>query len=326
MLYFILTIPILLLVTELVARSPLGARLPAPSIQADNFLLDAKIYQLEGQVRRYGRLDCLFLGSSVSNSDIDPAVVEQVFLERTGEVIHCYNLGIPALTLKNATAIGDAAIARFHPRVLIYAMLPRDINDVTANVNHIENIGWVTYNRGSPSLEGWLVNHSHAWRYFITWRYWLTPKNRIKMAEDTRELTGSGFQPAQGFREPYIPNNTMNPARLHGAWADASRGQTLENFLDLREQGMTIVLLEGPAYHEEDGSDAETWHTYQEEYLPTLVDILEAKGVPFWRTWDISIQVPREHWYDWLHLNNLGAESFSRWLGGLMAENAELFK
>jgi hypothetical protein len=325
-LYFFLTIPILLLLAEIIARSPLGTLLPAPSIQADNFLFDAKIYALERQVRQDGKLDCLFLGSSVSNSDIDPDLVEQTYLSQTGETIHCFNLGMPALTLKNATAIADAAITRFHPKVLIYAVLPRDLNDVTANVDHLEQIDWVTYNRGLPTLNGWLVNHSYAWRYFITWRYWLTTKNRVKMAEDTLWLTGKGFQPAQGFRVPYIPNPTMTPERLTGVWTDSGRAQAVERFLALREKGVTIVLLEGSAYHEPDGSDAETWRVYQTEYLPTLLNILEANNIPFWRTEAISIQIPKANWYDWLHLNSAGAKTYSEWLGGLMADNAGLFK
>lgn len=326
MLCFLLTIPLVILLAEVVARSPLGLILPAPSVQADDFLFDAKIFMLERQFRQHGRLDCLFLGSSTSNSDINPDLVEGIFLERTGESIHCFNLGIPALTLKNGTAIAEAIITRFHPRVLIYALLPRDINDLTANVNHLEKIDWVNYNRGEPSLNGWLVNHSHAWRYFITWRYWLTPKNRDKMADDTRWLTAKGFQPAQGVRDPYIPNNTMKPERLTGALADAERVQILERFLALQEQGVTIVLLEGSAYHEPDGSDYAIWQAYDEVYLPTLLGILEPHDIPFWRSEAVSIGIPKPDWYDWLHLNDAGAAIFSEWLGGQMADNAQLFR
>ena len=325
-LYFILTIPFVLLAAEIVARSPIGTILPAPSVEADSFLFDAKIYALERQVQQNGRLDCLFIGSSVSNSDIDPDLVEQTYFAQTGETIHCFNLGIPALTLKNTTVIADAVIARFHPKVIIYALLPRDINDVTANVDYLENIDWITYNQGYPSLNGWLVNHSYGWRYFLTWRYQLVQKNRAKMAEDTLWLTGKGFQPAQGFRVPYIPNPTMTPERLRGAWDDPARAKSLERFLALREKGVTIVLLEGPAYHEPDQSDAETWQVYQSDYLPTLLDILESNDIPFWRTEEISIQIPKASWYDWLHLNSVGAKTFSEWLGNKMAENAGLFK
>jgi len=325
-LYFLLTIPLVILAAEILARSPLGTLLPAPSIGADNFLLDAKIYQLERQVRRDGDLDCLFLGSSVSNSDIDPAVVERAYRQQTGETIHCYNLGLPALTVETAAALADAAIARFHPKVIIFAILPRDVQDTIANVDYLAGVDWVKYNRGAPSLNGWLVNHSHAWRYFLTWRYWLVTPNRAKMAEDTRHLTPKGFEPAEGFRKPYIPNLTMTPERLRESWDDPRERQAVENFLALQNKGIRIIFLEGPAYHAPDSSDAETWLAYQNEYLPTLLEILEANEVPFWNTDSIAVQIPKPQWYDWLHLNSEGALVFSQWLGETMAGNASLFK
>lgn len=325
-LYFILTIPLVFLAAEIVARSPLGTMLPAPSVGADNFLFDAKLYALEDQVRRDGSLDCLFLGSSVANSDIDPAIIEQVYYEQTGEAIHCFNLGQPALTLENALPIAEAAIERFHPKVIIYAILPRDVHDVIANVDYLEKIDWVTYNRGKPSLNGWLVNHSYGWRYFLTWRYWLTIPNRVKMDEETRWLTSKGFQPAMDVREPYIENLTMTPERLREAWDDPRQAAAMERFLALRKKGVSILFVEGPAYHESDASDSETWLAYQTDYLPTLLQILDANEIPFWRSETLAIQIPKEHWYDWLHLNQFGAVTFSQWLGEMMAENSALFK
>lgn len=325
-LYFFLTIPIVLLVAEIVARSPLGDLLPAPSVNADSFLFDAKIYQLEKQIQRDGTLDCLFLGSSVANSDVDPFVVEKIYHEKTGETIHCYNLGLPALTLENATPIAEAAIARFHPKVIIYAILPRDVNDVIANVNYLEKIDWVTFHRGAPTLKGWLVNNSHGWRYFLTWRYWLTIPNRAKMQEETRWLTSKGFQPAMNVREPYIENLTMTPERLCEAWDDPRQAAAVERFLALQHKGVRIVFIEGPAYHEPDASDSETWLAYETEYIPTLLQILDAHQVPFWRTDSLAVQIPKEHWYDWLHLNQHGAATFSQWIGVIMAENRTVFK
>jgi hypothetical protein len=325
-LYFLLTIPLVLLAAEIVARTPFGNLLPAPSVEADSFLFDAKIYQLENQLRRDGTLDCLLLGSSVANSDIDPAVIERVYLEKTGQTIHCFNLGLPAMTIETATALADAAVARFHPKVIIYAILPRDIHDTIANIEYLAETDWIRYNRGASSLNGWLVNRSYGWRYYLTWRYWLAIPNRAKMEEETRFLTSKGFQPAMDVREPYIENLTMTPARLREAWNDPRQAAALERFIALQQKGVTIVFLEGPAYHESDASDAETWRVYETEYLPTLTKILDENQIPFWRTQEIAIRIPKEHWYDWLHLNQHGAAAFSQWLGGMMAENKNLFE
>lgn len=325
-LYFLLSIPLVILAAEIAARTPIGTRLPAPSVHADSFLFDAKIYRLESQLRRDGTLDCLFLGSSVANSDIDPDLVEQVYRAQTGETVHCFNLGMPAMTIDTAAAIADAAITRFHPKVVIYAILPRDVHDAIANVDFLASADWVKFNCGVPSLDGWLVNRSYAYRYLLAWRYWLQIPNRVKMEAETHPLTAKGYQPAQGFREPYIENLTLTPARLREAWSDPSQAQSVRNFLALQQRDVKIVFLEGPAYHEPDSSDAETWRAYDEEYLPTLIRILDENQIPFWRTQRLAIQIPKAHWYDWLHLNSDGAATFSRWLGDTLAANAWLFK
>lgn len=322
-LYFLLTIPIIILTAEIVARSPLGNLLPAPSVYADSFLFDAKIFALESQVRRDGRLDCLFIGSSVANVDIDPAIIEQVYRERTGKSIHCYNLGLPAMTIENATALADASIARFHPKVVFYAILSRDIDHVTASANFIEQSDWLKFNRGKDSLQGWLVNHSYAWRYFLTWRYWLVTPNRAKMDSETIFLTPKGFQPAQGINDPYPENQTMTPERLTRIWDDPNHAQVVNDFLALRQKSVTLVLIEGPVYRD---PNANTWPAYTSNYLPTLQSLLKTSGVPFWRTDEISVQIPKPHWYDWLHLNSQGAVTFSQWLGEQLADNEQLFK
>jgi hypothetical protein len=322
-LYFFLTIPLFLLGAEIAARSPLGTILPAPSVNADSFLFDAKVYALERQVRRDGGLDCLFLGSSVANVDIDPEIVERVYLEQTGETIHCFNLGMPAMTIENANALADAVITRFHPKVILYTVLSRDIDHRVASADFIEKSDWLKFNRGQFSLNGWLVNHSYAWRYFLSWRYWLVTPNRPKMDSETQWLTSKGFQPAQRVNDPYPENQTMTPERLTQLWDVPQRAQAVKDFLALQQKGANLVFIEGPVYHD---PNADTWPVYEADYLPSLQRLLEADGVPFWRTDAIAVHIPKPNWYDWLHLNSKGAVTFSQWLGEQLADNEWLFK
>ena len=327
-LYFLLTIPLILLGAEIVARSLLGDLLPAPSVNADSFLFDAKIYGLEGQVRRDGGLDCLFIGSSVTNSDIDPAIVEQVYADRTGETIHCYNLGMPAMTVENATALADAIIARFHPKVIIYPVLSRDIRHLVATADFIEKTDWLKTNRGQPSLKGWLVNHSYAYRYFITWRYWLVTDNRSKMKSKVLWLTPKGFQPAAGILNPYPANLTLTPKRLSEVWTDPTRKPALVQFLALQQKGVRIVLIESPVYRDPsvDAATDPAWQIYENKYIIPFQQIADENGIPFWRSDTVSAQIPKTQWYDWIHLNGDGALPFSQWLGEQMAANEWLFK
>ena len=326
-LYFILTIPLVLLVIEIVARTSLGQLLPPPSVGADSFLFDAKIYALENLARTKG-IDCLFIGSSVTNSDVNPAIVEKIYKARTGETIHCYNLGMPAMTIENATAFADALIVRFHPKVIIYPFLSRDISHLVATADFIEKSDWLNANLGKSTTKGWLVNHSYAYRYYLTWRYWLVTDNRPKMASEVKWLTPEGFQPASGIHDPYPPNVTLTPKRLSEVWTDPTRKPALEQFLALQKKGVRIVLVEGPVYRgpSDDPTTESSWQIYEQQYIPPFQQIADENNIPFWRTDAVALRIPKPQWYDWIHLNSEGAVPFSQWLGEQLAKNAWLFK
>ena len=324
---FLVSIPIVIAFVEVAARTPLGNLFPAPSVAADSFIFDKKLYLLESQFRRDGTIDCIFIGSSIANADVDPAVIEKIYRERTGESLRCFNFGFPAMTVENATALGEAVIARFHPKVLIYPMLSRDIDHVAASADFIETSTWTRYQRGlDRSITGWLVNHSYTYRWYLTWRYWLNIPNRSKIATEVTFLSQKGFQPATGINDPYPQNVTMTLNRLTGMWSAKSRVKAMSRFFALKNSGTRIVLVEGPVYYDPADATSLTAKTaYEEKYIAPLADMAKAQGVLFLRTNGIAAQIPKAHWYDWLHLNIEGAATFSQWLGEQLAENASLF-
>jgi len=313
---------------EALARSALGAGLPAPSVGADNFLLDAKLYALESQIRRDGRIDCLFVGSSVTNSDIDPAIVAQAYAAQTGESIHCYNIGIPVMTADNTIVFSRALIQRFHPRVVFFTVLPRDISPFQYNADYIENSVWVKYNSGQPSLHGWLVNNLYAYRYLLSWRYLLVVENRIKRSTEIEALTCDGFQPAQGIHPPDPKNPFSSAQELQEIWKDQNHSSSILKVGALQTQYTRVIVIEGPLNRSLDviGASPQAWSAYETEYLPKLAELLNGSSTTLWRTDSISAQIPFAHWYDWRHLNAEGAQTFSQWLGELLAENKWIFE
>jgi hypothetical protein len=325
---FLITIPIVIAFVEIAARTPLGNRFPAPSTEADSFIFDKKLYLLETQFRRDGAIDCIFIGSSIANADVDPAVIEKIYREQTGETLRCFNFGFPAMTIENATALGEAVIARFHPKVLIYPILSRDVDHVAASADFIEESIWTRTQRGQDaSFKGWLVDRSYAYRWYLAWRYWLNVPNRVKMQTETSSLSPQGFQPAAGINEPYPQNLTMTPKRLAEMWVVPSRVKALNRFFALQKAGTRLVLLEGPVYYDPaDATSLSAKTAYEEKYIAPMKEMAETQGILFLRTDSIAAQIPKPHWYDWLHLNNEGAAAFSQWLGEQLAENKWLFE
>lgn len=323
-LFFFLTIPLVILAAEIIARSPLGDRLPAPSVEADSFLFDAKVYQLEQQVRRDGKIDCIFIGSSVTNSGIDPATIERVYKERTGETIHCFNIGYPAMTVENAAAFADALIAKFSPRVIFYTFIPRDLTDVKFTVDFLEQSPWLKPADAQTSLHDWLVDHSYAYRYYLTWRYLLVNANRTKRLDEIKNLTSKGFQPAIGIRAPYPAAINMTPEYLAQVWTEPRTAQMLEQLLARQTDGTRLILVEGALYN--DSQSPVLWEAYERDYIAPLEKLLSEHNIPYWRSTDITARIPKQNWYDWFHFNQAGAETFSEWLGNMLAQRRELFQ
>lgn len=319
LLYFFLTLVIFTVTAELVARSPLGSRLPAPSVRAESFLFDAKVYQLEQQVRNDGGIDCIFIGSSVTNSDIDPEIIERTYRELTGETIRCFNFGYPAMTIDNADAFLKAVNDKFHPRLIIYTFLPRDLTDVTYTVDFLERSPWFETESFTPA--GWLTNHSYAYRYFQTWRYLLLPPNRAKRLLEIENLTAKGFQPTFDIREPYPEKINLTEESLEEVWQTERPRAGLEQLLT-NGKDVSILLIEAPIFHEP-GADS-LWRVYETVYIPALEALAQNAGVTYIRSQEVAVGIPREHWYDHLHFNFDGAETFSQWLGSVLADHSEL--
>lgn len=320
--YFFLSLILVGLAAEMVARTPLGDQLPAPSLQGDSFLFDAKVYRLEQQVRRDGSIDCIFIGSSVTNSDVDPETVERAYREQTGESIRCFNLGYPAMTIENASAFVDSVIAKFSPRLIVYTFIPRDLTQSGFNVDFLQQSPWLQPH--PRDLHGWLIQNSHAYRYYQTWRYLLLVPNRDKRIAELTNLTAQGFQPTYDIREPYPETINLTGELLKQIAESEYARLALEQLLERQTANVRILLVEAPIYR--NPSDAALWQVYESDYIPFIAELAKDNNTVFIRSGGISNLIPREHWYDHLHFNFNGAVAFSQWLGETLAAQRDLLK
>lgn len=319
------SLALLITVAEFVARSPLSARLPAPSVGSGNFLFDTKIYQLESQVRLKGGVDCLFVGSSATDTGVDPAVVERVYEQRTGKKIRCYNAGISQMTGHNSVEFSKALVNRYHPDVIFYIILLRDIHRDEDNVDFIEQSRWLQSNLSQPTLADWPVNNSYAYRYYLTWRYWLTAENRAYMFTPLKDLTAQGFHPKIGSsaKAPAVTRPGLESINAEDLTINALAG-----FLEIKSQGTQVILIEAPQYTDPsiDVTNDPYWLAYNNLFIPMLTRTSAEYSLPFWHTAELSILIPDSLWHDRFHLNSVGAVTFSEWIGSQMAQNITLLK
>lgn len=302
------------LIAEIIARSPLGYSLPPPSVGADSFEFDTKIYYLEQSIRRRGGLDCLIVGDSMTNNGPDPRLVEEAYRAETGASIHCFNFGLPALFLDASGPLAEALVNRFQPKLLIVILSARNFEEsVDFPIRYVGSSDWSEQNLGNPSLRGWAVNSLHGYRYALALQYWLTPSNRESLSDTWRMITRDGFSPAMGFAEEHELD--PDPPEFQRTYPPAQDG--FDQLLALKRERMNVLVIDAPIRPD---IFSAWWASYFQPYQDYMQAALAAHGIPFWLTRDLSDGIPADGWYDLQHVNERGVPVLSTWLGQRLAQ------
>lgn len=307
---------------EIIARTSLGYRLPPPSVGADSFEFDTKVYYLEQSIRRHGDLDCLIIGDSMTNNGPDPRLIEEAYRVETGSSIHCFNFGLPALFLDASGPLAEALVHRFQPKLLILILSARNFEEsVDFPIRYVGTSDWSEQNLGNPSLRGWAVNNLYGYRYALSLRYWLTPSNRESFTDTWRMITRDGFSPAMGFGEQ---REFSSPGpNFQGTYVPAQAG--FEQLLALQQDGINMLVIDAPIR-------PDIYFAWYENYFQPYTDYMQSTlddhGIPFWTTRDLSDGLPPGGWYDIQHVNENGVPALSTWIGQRLAQEypPEFFK
>ena len=302
------------LVTEIVARTPLGGMLPPPSVGADSFEFDIKVYYLEQSIRQRGALDCLIMGDSMANDGPDPLLVEQAYRSQTGAPLHCFNFGIPGLTLDASGPLAQALVRKFHPRLVIFLLASRDfVPKYGGAYRHVASSDWTKYNLGEASFRGWVVNSLYAYRYSLLLKYWLNPSNRSNFVVAWHYISPQGFTPRHGIAPPRRRLHAKQEFTLDDREAQLG----LQRLLQLKGDGGNLLVLDAPLKPD---YLAAFEQVNKDQYIEPMSEVFEALDIPFWLTKDLSQAIPEEAWYDSLHVNQEGTRIFSGWLGQRLAK------
>lgn len=308
---------------ELAARSRfIRSFLTAPSVGSPSRILELQLANLDAIVRSEGGIDCIFLGNSLVLLGIDPAAFAAAYADHGGSRARCFNFAIPGITVAGVAAIARILAEDYHPRLLIYGLTARDLSPA-ADAPAIEAMPWVQYRWGATTLEGWLADHSFAYRYFLLYA------NRKDSApagpfQDFAARAPRGFFPIV----LKTSGNAIATARAmdlisgelqRGVAADQMRA--IDRFVQLRAGGMQLAVLEMPVQLPASEWPAESTARYRES-MDEVRHAADRNGALFWSAAAVAI-VPQDGWLDMWHMNARGAGHFSRWLGAHVAAATE---
>ena len=283
--------------------------------------LDLKVAGIAEATRERGHIDCIIIGSSVAWTSLDPRELDAGLRAAGARPLQCYNFALPSLTVEEAAAVSEILVTDYHPGMLLYGFTSRDFRSTTLlnDPGRIVDLPWVRYRRGAPSLEGWLVTHSAAYRQALPYRLLLRPREWTAMRWHDERPSFDGYQPSGVVG---ALNGVALPVLAKGlATSDAGRPTTsalaaLAELLDLRRAGVQVVLVEIPVSRTALRAFAPVLREY-DSFAGGLRDRATAQGAWFVRR--SGAFLGDEAFGDPIHMNPEGARRWSRWLGGRLA-------
>jgi hypothetical protein len=304
---------------ELFSRTPAGRSFfHYESYGSAHPHFDTQIIRIKDRVAQEGHIDCIFLGDSQILHGIDPAIVEKTYFEKTGSSIKCQNFGLGGLKPHSTGEISRILIKNFSPSVIIYGTDLFDYaNTFDGSGTSIMSSPWSRYQLGEFSIDGWLIENSNSYRYYLGIdRFFPDEDENIIFVEPNGHSTKfseiSSRTQAEQFE--YFSNIiTRNPKITEQELLG------LRDLLSLADQ-VKIIVIETPlhpAYF-----DREIF-PYNARFYPHFTNILANEtsqaDAELWLTQE-TFQAPPDGWFDVVHLNKIGAASFSRSLGEYLAD------
>jgi hypothetical protein len=310
-----------IVLAEVVFRQPIvQGGLPSPSLGIGHHSLDLRLSFLRRLAREEGPVECIFLGTSQVVVAIDPVVFSSSYKEATGRAIRGFNLGVEGLTLPSAEALIRIMIKLYGPRLIIFGVLPAQFGKqyIRPSEERILTNPWIRYELGEGNWKGWLTEHFYFFRYFLSFRQWMEQPDFY-----------SSLRKREAVMSPYGFSNFRNSKSAQGLLPDAERAERFEknlkdfaispDRLDDFEKILThhteieLIIAEMPTHWSfrtyYGRGETDHWETIQEiKKRAARQEVLFIPG-------DSPLFRPDGLWRQSNHMNALGAEIYSRWLG-----------
>lgn len=331
---FILFLVLCVAVEALGRSSYVQDHVPYQAYGTNHTQMEIQLTNLEEFIRENGAPDCFIFGSSQAFRDVDADTFASTLETNGGGHYTCYNFGVTGSQVATTAILNKILLQKYKPLLVV---IGTSFLDYTEGREHqiderfIKN-DWLAYKTGTFSINGWLMEHSYAWRALTLLSY--SAQYQMNFIEVLREahkwdgeIAPSGFALSQAHINPLIPmeEGFVNNLRLEfGDYRVSGRNiAALEQIIiDSQSVGSHILIVELP-YHPalldlKDGrgkarGDRQATLDFQETVNEKISEIANAHAIPFIKT-NPSLAIPSNVWFDLYHLNRLGARIFTQWL------------
>ena len=281
-----------------------------PGMGTGNADLNIKIPLLDQYVKENGGINCIFLGSSMTNDAVIPEVFTRRYRELSSEEITCFNFGVSTLSGEVAGRLGKIIVDRYQPDLLIYGTSARDYSLVLGQKSLLED-AWFRYQLGEWNLAGWLKEYSMIYRYYLGFLANLNPANRVYAIEVKMNTSSMGYYFVDENKMDLEGQNIINEVELN-----QKDFTGLKRLAALNKSVTRVIVVEVPVHAKflpvyVNGSSED----YQSLFFGPVKGILDNRNIPIISTnTGGRFNVPDDQWADLKHLNYVGAQKFSSWL------------
>lgn len=324
----LIVLGLILFAIETLARTNyVGDYIPLESMGMNHQHFDIKWAQLRKYVKKHGGVDVIILGSSEVNVGIVPDKLIDAIYEQTGQFSRIFNFGVEGFTVNiNALIIGSL-IEKYHPKMIIIGTEIRDYSAKTAIAvtANISTRPWILYKNGNFNFEGWLIDNSQAFRYFLTYRNWTTINFTDYIENNLNRLPNlseNGYDPDNHISVDYWehpdPNNANDQKKFEAYASYEVDAERLSALTSILTSGTQIVLVEMPVYPTMYDYFGDGYYDY-ETFISIVSDTTIFSGNFFIPSFPVE-EIPLNGWSNRTHLNKIGAPIFSSYLGEELAE------
>ncbi len=308
-------IPLIFLLMEGLFRLiPVPAPVFVPTIDRElNYPeIDIKLSRLS-ILEQDNDVNCFILGSSMADFGIDPKALNRLSSMRGTKDPVCFNMALKAMKPELSARIAGILIQQSRPSILIMGISPVDFTGGQDVIRKFVHSPWLRFHEGQYSLEGWLIENSFDYRYWLSFLKYRDPAYRTDLKNQLAMIDAFGFQMEEKTIYTYRVNLDVELPDF----------QFLENDLDglkkitgLNSPDLHVVVVEMPVHpdflpHYIGGGET----GYEEDFIQPVEELLKTEKIPFIRSQSrVQDIVAPDGWKDYLHLNQSGAEQFSRWL------------
>lgn len=339
--YAAILFALLCVLTEVVARTPfVQARIPYQAYGTNHTQLELQINMLDRFVREKGAPDCFIFGSSQAFREVDTDVFERAYEAASGERVTCYNFGVTGSQIWTTSVLSRILIQQYQPRLVVIGTSFLDYTEGREYQidDRFKQNDWLEYQMGIFTLNGWLTEHSYAWRAITLFSYAALSDMRFgAVLSEVKKWDGEIAESGYALSDKAIdPSQPLDPASVkamlveYGDFNISERNlAALEEIVVFSQQIGAKVLIAEMAYHPamlelKDGKGQPRIERAKVEAFIVKVNdrlraIASAHDIALLEL-DSSLVLPEEGWFDLYHLNIYGAEIFSQWLGERAAQ------